>query len=326
MLLVEGNSISAISRITYVSETTIANVLDKAGVAFKRFHDEHVRELDLTSIQCDEMGSYVYAKSRNVGKAKSASEGVGDTWTWTALDRNTKLLVAYRVGSRNTFDATEFATDLASRLNSRPEVFTDQHKPYLEAMESAFGSRVDYAQIGKAVEEEGTERVKRIISGNPDPEMISTSHVERANLTWRMHNRRLIRRTNGFSKKLSQHEAMMNLFAVYYNFSCRHTTIRTTPAVAAGLDTIERDRRWMAHMVLEMYEPPARRGPYKSRTYGSPSAEEVRTRGRFRAIRKDLRCPNRECGSRWLPKKGKSENKQFYRYGDCGYSFGVPIG
>ena len=326
MLLVEGNSISAISRVTYVSESTVATVVDRAGIACKRFHDQHVKNLDLEFIECDEMWSYVYAKSRNVDKAKAAPAEAGDTWIWTALDRLTKLLVSYNVGSRDTYDATRLTMDLAGRLNSRSQVFTDQHKPYLDAMEAAFGARVDYAQIGKhTTDKEETETVKRIIVGKPDSDKISTSHVERSNLTLRMHNRRLIRRTSGFSKKLSRHEAMMALFAVYYNYCRVHSTIRTTPAIAAGLDTIVRGRRWLAQMVIETYEPPRRRGPYGSRSVGRPIREVVTSRGRSRAIRENIRCPNPECGSRWLPKRGKSEDKQYYRCRDCGYSFSLQV-
>ena len=325
MLLVEGNSLSAISRITQVSKTTVGSVLDKAGSACNRFFDENVRGLDLSNLQCDEMWSFVYAKSRRIERAKAAPAGAGDAWVWTALDRHTKLLASYHVGSRETQDALKLTMDLADRIDSDPQVFTDQHKPYLEAMEAAFGGRADYAQVGKRVVDGSTERVKRIIAGSPDLDMISTSHVERANLTWRMHNRRFIRSTNGFSKKLSRHEAMMNLFAVYYNFCRRHSTIRTTPAVAAGLDIIERDRNWLAMMVLEMYESPRRRGPYRSSTIKNKADRVVKTRGRSRAIRIDLSCPNRECGSHWLPKKGKSGDRQLYQCQDCGYNFGLPL-
>lgn len=322
-LLLEGVSISGASRVTYVSETAIGNVLDKAGTACKLFHDEHVRNLDLSYVQCDEMWSYVYAKSRRVGEAKAAPAGAGDAWIWTALDRDTKLLAAYHIGSRETLDALKLTRDLADRINSRLQVTTDQHKPYLDALELAFGSRIDYAQIGKGVDEESNERVRRIISGSPQPEMVSTSHVERMNLTLRMHSRRLIRQTNGFSKKLPRHEAMMNLFAVYYNFCRVHLTIRKTPAMAAGLDTIVRNRRWMAQMVLDMYDPPKPRGPYRKTKRRGIARRAAKTRGRARAIREELQCPNPKCGSHWLPKKGKGENKQFYRCGDCGHSFSV---
>ena len=326
MLLVEGNSLSGISRIVQVSETTVGNILDKAGVACKRFHDENVRNLDLSILQCDEMWSFIYTKSGRIEKAKAAPDEAGDAWIWTVLDRDTKLLAAYLVGSRETRDALKLTMDLADRVISEPQVFTDQHKPYLEAMDMAFGGRAHYAQIGKRVAKGSYERVKRVIAGSPDPDMISTSNVERANLTLRMHNRRLIRRTNGFSKTLSRHESMMNLFAVYYNFCRRHRSIRTTPAVAAGLDEIMRDRRWLAGMALEMYESPKPRGPYRKTTERSSGKQTGSTRGRARAIREELRCPNPECGSHWLPKKGKSEEKQFYQCQDCGHSFSVPIG
>ena len=144
---------------------------------FKRFHDEHVRNLNLSSIQCDEMWSYVYVKSGKLGGARSAPAGAGNAWIWTAVDRHTKLLVAYNIGSRDTTDALKLANDLAGRLDSRPQVFTDQHKPYLEAMEMAFGSRIDYAQIGRKLDDDEAERVKNVIAGSPDQEMISTSHV-----------------------------------------------------------------------------------------------------------------------------------------------------
>ena len=323
-LLVEGNSISGVSRFTYVSETTIASILDKAGVACKRFHDEHVRNLNLSSIQCDEMWSYVYSKSANVDEAKAAPDGAGNAWIWTAVDRHTKLLVAYNVGSRDTTDALKLANDLADRVDSRPQVSTDQHKPYIDAIELAFGSRVDFAQIGKSSEgDDATGRQKRVIAGTPDPEMISTSHVERANLTWRMHNRRLIRRTNGFSKKLSRHEAMMSLFAVHYNFCRAHTSIRTTPAVEAGLDTVVRGRRWLAEMVLEEYGSPGRRGPYRRTTLAGPPDARGKTRGRPRAIREEVKCP--ECNSNWLPKKGRMGNQQFYKCRSCGYNFSTTL-
>lgn len=278
-LLVEGNSIRATSRIADVSKNTVNKLLIDAGEACAKYHDEHVRNVNASVIQCDEIWSFTYAKQKNVAEAKAAPEGAGDTWTWTALDSDSKLIVSYMVGGRDGEYAMGFMDDLRSRLENWVQLTTDGHKAYLEAVEGAFGGDVDYAQLiklyGEPTGQKGHERKyspsectgtkKRTVEGNPEKALVSTSHVERQNLTMRMHMRRFTRLTNGFSKKVENHMHAVALHFMYYNFVKVHQTLRVTPAMAAGLT----DRLWdVADLValIDAAEPaPKKRGPYKKR-------------------------------------------------------------
>jgi IS1 family transposase len=247
-MLCEGSSMRSISRITGVSFNTVAKLLIDAGKACADFHDKNVRGVTASRVQCDEIWSFTYAKQKNVKTAKAAPEGAGDTWTWTALDADSKLIVSYLVGGRDGEYAIEFMDDLRSRLENRVQLTTDGHKAYLEAVEGAFGGDVDYAQLiklygqpsGKTAERkyspaECTGIKKRVVEGDPDKAHVSTSYVERQNLSMRMHMRRFTRLTNAFSKKFENHLHMVSLYAVFYNFVRIHKTLKVTPAMAAGI-------------------------------------------------------------------------------------------
>ena len=277
-LLVEGNSIRSTSRIADVSKNTVNKLLIDAGKACAKYHDENVRNVKASVIQCDEIWSFTYAKQKNVASATAAPEDAGDTWTWTAIDSDSKLIVSYMVGGRDGEYAIEFMDDLRDRLANRVQLTTDGHKAYLEAVEGAFGGDVDYAQLIKLYGDAGgktaarkyspAERTgikKRTVEGNPDKALISTSYVERQNLTMRMHMRRFTRLTNGFSKKVENHMHAVALHFMYYNFVKVHQTLKVTPAMEAGLT----DRLWdVADLVaiVDANEPaPKKRGPYKPR-------------------------------------------------------------
>lgn len=275
-MLCEGNSIRSIERVEGCSKNTISKLLVDAGKVCAAYHDEHVRNLECRRIQCDEIWSFTYAKAKNVATAKAAPEGAGDTWTWTALDADSKLIVSYLVGGRDSENAIEFMDDVAARLANRVQITTDGHKAYLEAIEGAFGGDVDYAQLvkmygaapeamkGKYSPAECTGIRKRRIEGNPAKEDVSTSYVERSNLTMRMHMRRFTRLTNGFSKKIENHCYAVALHMMYYNFVRQHKSLNgLSPAMAAGVS----DRLWeMSDIValVKAVEPTQKkRGPYK---------------------------------------------------------------
>lgn len=276
-LLCEGSSIRAFERLTGVTKRAVMNLMIDAGKACAAYHDEHVRNLKSKRIQVDEIWSFTYAKQRNAGTAKGVVDHVGDTWTWTAIDADSKLMVSWLVGGRDGRYALTFMDDLRSRLANRVQLTSDGHKAYLEAVEGAFGGDVDYAQLikiyGEAPEAfkgryspaECILAEKRRVEGSPDPAHISTSFAERQNLTLRMHMRRFTRLTNAFSKKVENHAYSVALFTTYYNFVRTHKTLRMTPAMAAGVST----RPWeVADIValVEAAEPkPGKRGPYKKR-------------------------------------------------------------
>lgn len=243
--LVEGNSIRATVRMTGAAKNTVAKLLADIGNACAAYHDQHVRNLRVRYIQCDEIWSFVGAKAKNVSLEKKL-EGWGDTWTWTAIDADTKLCVSYLVGGRDAGWAKEFLEDCRSRVSGRTQITTDAHRAYLKAVEDAFGADADYAQLqkiyGASMEPErqysparciGTDM--KVVSGNPNPNHISTSYVERQNLTMRMSMRRFTRLTNGFSKKIDNHIHAVALHFMYYNFCRVHQTLRVTPAMEAGL-------------------------------------------------------------------------------------------
>jgi IS1 family transposase len=276
-LLCEGSSVRAVSRLTDSAKNAILKLMADAGKACAAYHDEHVRDLKSKRIQVDEVWSFVYAKEKNVPGAKAAPDGAGDAWTWTALDADSKLLVSYFVGDRDGECAQWFMDGVASRLANRVQLTSDGHRAYLEAVEGAFGADVDYAQLvkmygassetakGRYSPAECTAIKKTVIEGKPDEKHISTSYVERSNLTVRMHNRRFTRLTNGFSKKLENHAYSVALFVMYYNFCKMHKTLRITPAMEAGVS----DRVWDVVDIVKLVEdaePKAgKRGPYKKK-------------------------------------------------------------
>ena len=258
-MLVEGNSIRATARMADVSKNTINKLLCDVGTACRAYHDEHVRNLKCERVQCDEIWSFVYAKAKNVPEAKKGQFGYGDVWTWVGIDADSKLAINWAVGNRDANTAEVFMFDLASRLTTRVQLTTDGHRPYLQAVEGAFGAEVDYAQLvklyGTAPEDEkryspaqciGTRR--RGVEGRPDPWHVSTSYVERQNLTMRMSMRRFTRLTNAFSKKVENLEYAVSLHFMHYNFVRLHQTLRVTPALEAGVT----DRVWSLADLAEL--------------------------------------------------------------------------
>ena len=261
-LMVEGMSIRAISRATGASKNTVVKLLEDAGEAFADYQDRTLRNLTCKRIQCDEIWAFCYAKAKNVPAAKAAPEGAGDIWTWTAIDADSKLIISWNVGGRDVGYASVFMDDVAGRLTTRVQLTTDGHKPYLQAVEGAFGAAVDYAQLvklygdapgpaGRYSPAECTGIKKNRIEGNPDPAHVSTSYVERQNLTMRMGMRRFTRLTNGFSKKAENHAHSVAIHTMHYNFVRIHQTLRVTPAMEAKVTT----KLWeLADMVAVLEE------------------------------------------------------------------------
>jgi IS1 family transposase len=260
-MMVEGVSLRAISRLTGTGKNTLARLLAEFGVVCADYHNRAVRNVRVRRLQCDEVWSFVGAKAKNTTPKKKA-EGWGDTWTWTAIDADTKLCLSYLVGGRDLGWAKEFMEDCASRIRGRVQVTTDGHKAYLEAVEGAFGMDCDYAQLQKiygAPSDEETRRYSparcigtdmKVVSGNPDPKHISTSYVERQNLSMRMGMRRFTRLTNGFSKKIDNHIAAVEIYFMHYNFCRVHQSLRITPAMAAGIT----DHVWSVEEVCTLAE------------------------------------------------------------------------
>lgn len=243
--LAEGNSIRSTVRITGVSKNAVVKLLCDLGPTCAEYHHENVQGVRVRRLQCDEIWSFVGAKQKNASPEKK-QEGWGDVWTWTAI-ADTKLCLSYLVGGRDAGWAYEFMQDCADRVKGRVQVTTDGHKSYLEAVEGAFGCDVDYAQLQKIYGAPTDAEQRRyspatcigsdmkVVAGNPDPKHVSTSYVERQNLTMRMSMRRFTRSTNGFSKKIENHIAAISLYFMYYNFCRVHQTLRVTPAMEAGL-------------------------------------------------------------------------------------------
>lgn len=267
----------AISRVTGVSLNTVTKLLIDAGKACAAYHDEHVRGVIATRIQCDEIWAFCYSKQRNVATAKAAPEGAGDVWTWTALEASHKMIVSYMVGGRDSEYAMALMDDLRSRLANRVQLTTDGHKAYLNAVEEAFGNDIDFAQLvklygpapeafkGRYSPAECIGAKKQPITGNPDEAHVSTSYVERSNLTIRMHMRRFTRLTNAHSKKFENHAWAVALHVMFYNFVRMHATLRMSPAMAAGVS----DRLWdmtdIVALIDAREEAPKRPTTYRQR-------------------------------------------------------------
>jgi IS1 family transposase len=278
-MLVEGSSMRSISRITGVSINSVTKLLEDAGRACAAYHDENVIGVRAQQVQCDEIWSFCYAKQKNVATAKAAPEGAGDVWTWTAIDSESKMILSYEVGDRSSATAFEFMDDLSRRLANRVQLTTDGHKAYLEAVEGVFGADIDYAMLVKLYGEPAGKKTserryspaecvgarKEWISGEPDKALVSTSHVERHNLTMRMGMRRFTRLTNGFSKKIGNHLHMLSLYFVHYNFCRMHKSLRMSPAMAAGVASDLRDVEWIVSLIDARAPKPAPRGPFGKR-------------------------------------------------------------
>jgi len=244
-MLVEGNGLRATSRLADVSINTVTKLIVDLGEACAEYHHKNIRTVRVRRLQCDEIWSFVGAKAKNVRPERRVA-GWGDIWTWVAIDADSKLCLSYLVGGRDGWWAREFMNDCAKRVHGRVQITTDGHRVYMDAVEDAFGADVDYAQLQKiygAAEENDTryspaQRIgcdMKVVSGNPDPKHVSTSFAERQNLTTRMGMRRFTRLINAFSKKVENHEAMLPIHFLYYNFARIHKTLRVTPAMAAGL-------------------------------------------------------------------------------------------
>jgi len=264
-----------ISRVADASINTVSKLLVDAGVVCAAFHDANVKGVKAKRVQCDEIWSFTYAKAKNVPTAKAAPAGAGDTWTWTALDADSKLIVSWHVGGRDAYAASLMMRDVAERLLSPVHLTTDGHKAYLDAVERAFGDDIYYAMLVKRYGPApvGTHRryspaecvdaTKEAITGNPDQRHISTSYVERQNLTMRMQIRRLMPLTKRFSKKFENHAHMVALYATWYNFVRTHKAHKLSPAMAAGVA----DKLWSMEDLAGMIEAarPAP-GPHKKET------------------------------------------------------------
>lgn len=276
-LLLEGNSLRATARLTDISYNTVCKLLVDAGCVAAVYQDEALRDLPCKRLQLDEIWSFVYAKQKNVAGSKSAPANAGDAWTWVAIDADTKLVPSWRVGDRSSDTARDFVADLASRLRNRVQISSDGYHAYLEAVEESFGSEVDFAQLVKIYgpsPDGGPRRYspaecigahKHRVEGRPDPKHISTSFVERQNLTMRMSIRRFTRLTNAFSKKLENHAHSVALHYMHYNFCRIHKTLKVTPAMAAGVADKVWDVRDIVALIETLEAPTTKRGPYKKK-------------------------------------------------------------
>ena len=278
-MLVEGNSMRAVSRVVGCSINTVTKILIEAGEACADYHQEHVKGIKSSRVQCDEIWSFCYSKQKNVATAKNAPEQAGDVLTWTALDADSKLIISYLVGGRDSEYANEFMIDVAGRLANRVQLTTDGYRAYLEAVEGAFGCDVDYAQLVKMygnapdsakgryspAECNGVKKTK--VEGKPDMEDVSTSYVERQNLTMRMSMRRFTRLTNAFSKKLDHHVHMLSLYFVYYNFCRQHKSLGgISPAMESGLTETLHDFEWIISLMDAKAPKPGRPKTYKKKS------------------------------------------------------------
>lgn len=274
-MLCEGVSMRAASRIADVSINTVVKLLVEAGTTCMEIHDQLVRNVAARRVECDEIWAFCYAKQRNVRTAKKPPAHAGDIWTWTAIDPETKLVISWLAADRSAQSAMKLMFDLQLRLANRVQLTTDGHRAYLEAVEEAFGADVDYAQLvkiyGEAPEPKGRYSPPAIlaaerkrIEGRPDPNFISTSMVERQNLNMRMSMRRFTRLTNGFSKRLEKHIHALALYHVFHNFVRIHTTLRTSPAMAAGIVDSLWSMQDVVHAIDQRFPAPTGpRGPYR---------------------------------------------------------------
>lgn len=273
--LVEGVSLRAASRLAHCSINTVTKLLVDVGAACAEYQDTALRNLPCKRLQCDEVWSFVGAKQKNVPEDRKGEFGIGDVWTWTAIDADSKLVASSMVGSRDAEAAKAFIGDLSERLANRVQLTTDGHKVYLQAVEKAFGGGIDYAMLVKQYREgsqsperkyspvEFVSAEKKRITGNPDKTHVSTSYVERQNLTMRMSMRRFTPLTNGFSKKVENHAAAIALHFMYYNFGRIPKTLRVTPAMQAGVSNHVWSLEEIAALVPKPEAKP--RGPYKKR-------------------------------------------------------------
>ena len=271
--LVEGVGIRSTCRMTGASKGAVIRLITDLGPVCSAYMDATLRDLPCKRLEVDEIWQFVFAKAKNVSADKQGVFGYGDVWTFTAIDAETKLIPSFLVGSRDAGCATEFMQDLASRLSSRVQLTTDGHKMYLQAVGDAFAGEIDYAMLQKIYASTQDEHryspavctgcEKRAISGDPDPKHVSTSYVERSNLSIRMGLRRYARLTNAHSKKLENHCAALAIYFMHYNFARIHSTLRCSPAMAAGVTP----HLWSVEEIVRLLpvEAPKTRGPYKKK-------------------------------------------------------------
>jgi IS1 family transposase len=281
-LLVEGMSMRAASRVADVSINTVTKLLGEVGEACAEYQDKAMRKLSCKRVQCDEIWSFVGMKQKNVPDELRGVFGYGDVYTWTAIDAQTKLVPCWHVGTRSAVSANAFIADLSDRLAHRVQLTTDGHSAYLQAVADSFNGHIDYAMLVKLYGDapaarEASRRYSpaecigsrvEVISGYPDAEHVSTSYVERQNLTMRMHMRRFTRLTNGFSKKVENHMHAVSLHFMFYNFGRVHKTLRVTPAMEAGIA----DHVWTIAEIARLAPEPVakKRGTYKPRSVDAP--------------------------------------------------------
>jgi len=260
-MLIEGNSMRAVSRMADCSINTVTKLLVDVGQACFEYQDQTLRNLPCKRIQCDEIWSFCYTNEKNIPQDHKGEWGYGDVYTWTAICTDTKIVPSFLVGKRDATFAHLFMMDLESRLTNRVQLTTDGHKAYLSAVEAAFGGDIDYAMLVKMygnssgqddqrryspAECKGIEKIR--IEGNPDLSHVSTSYVERQNLTMRMSMRRFTRLSNGFSKKVENLEHAVALHFMNYNFARVHKTLRVTPAMEAGVA----DHVWRLQEIINL--------------------------------------------------------------------------
>jgi IS1 family transposase len=262
-LMVEGNSVRGIARLVDISPVTVLRYLELAGLACAAYHDQHVRGVKVQRVECDEIWSFNYCKRDHVATAKAAPERAGDTWTWTAIDRDSKLIISYLVGGRDAEYAHEFIIDIASRVANRIQLTTDGHNAYLNAVADIFGLDVDYEQLvkhyGEAPEVSAERKYspavctgtsQRSVNGKPEPRYISTSFVEKHNQSMPQHMKRFARLTAAHSKKFINHCHMVALYTLWYNYARINSAVRVSPAMAAGLS----DRLWDVGDIVNLIE------------------------------------------------------------------------
>lgn len=259
--LVEGNSLRATARMNDVAFNTVLKLLPQIGKACAEYQDRVFKNLPCKRVQMDEIFSFCYAKDKNLPEELQGKFGFGSVWTWMAICADTKLVPCWLVGGRSSEYAIKFVNDLAGRLANRVQLTSDGHRPYILAVENAFGSEVDYSMLVKLYTGDSAGEGKyspgeccgtrtATILGNPDPIHVSTSYAERQNLTMRMSMRRFTRLTNGFSKKIENHEHSIALHYMHYNFARIHKTLRVTPAMAAGVS----DHVWSIEEIASLLD------------------------------------------------------------------------
>jgi IS1 family transposase len=280
-LLVEGSPMRAVSRVTGVSINTVTKLLEDAGMACAAHHDEKVRNVRSRRLQCDEIWQFNYCKKAKLPLAKAAPEKAGDVWTWTAIDADSKMIVSYLTGDRDGASALEFIADMAERITDRPQITTDGLASYVTAIDEIFGLDVDFAQLIKTYGEapQGTPERKysppecngahaKKITGNPDARHVNTSYVESHNQKMRQHMRRFTRLTAAHSKKFANHCHSLALYFTYYNFVKQHSTLRMSPAMAAGVES----RLWEMSDIVALMDARAT-APKRPATYRKAGEE-----------------------------------------------------